>query len=330
MEDAADQREAAGKSEADNLQWLKKTQELLANLKMPDDWELLPRDSNYHNPLMRHCRHRGQVLSNFLLIGAPGCVEHWARFQARDSDVIVASFPKSGTTWLQEVVWQVVHGERSADSGDGTPLEYRFPLLEAASAGIMQMRSIHEMEAPRLMKTHLMYHLLPGGLPASGAKILYVSRDVRDACVSYYHFSRLVNYEMYRGTFQQYRDAFQAGQITYGPYREHVKGYLDHADSVLCLTYEQLHSDRAEVVKKVAKFLGRTLTDAHVEDIVNSTSFEVMKKNPGTNFKHWEENGLAVKDEEGTFMRKGKVGDWTNYFTEEESDALVKWRYGLD
>jgi len=178
------------------------------------------------------------------------------------------------------------------------------------------------------MKTHLMHHLLPESVHSSGAKVLYVSRDARDVCVSYYHYARLVNFMMYRGTFQEFRASFQRGETLYGPYREHVKSYLDHADTVLCLTYEQLHSDRAEVVRKVAKFLGRTLTDASIQGIVHHTSFDVMKRDPSTNFTHWEDSGLAVRDEEGTFMRKGKVGDWTNYFSEADSDAFIKWRNG--
>jgi len=302
---------------------LRKAAEELQAVTVPDDWEPLPVDPNYAQPLVRHLRYRGTVMLNWHLMA--GCLEFWAKFQARPSDVVVASFPKSGTTWLQELVWRVVHGVRGADSSQ-EPLEYRFPVLEMPSRKEMQMRDVLQMTERRLLKTHLPYHLLPGGLPSSGAKILYVSRDVRDVCVSYYHFSRMVNYEMYRGTFSEYRDAFMRGTVMNGPYREHVKGYLDHADSVLCVTYEQLHSDRAEVVRKVAKFLGCTLTDADVEDVVSNTSFAEMKRNPGTNFRHWEENGFAVKDEEGTFMRKGKVGDWRNYFTEEESEAFMKWR----
>jgi len=298
----------------------------LAELTIPDDWHLMPVDPNYHHPLLQHCRHRGQTFSTFYL--APNSVvEHLGRFRARPSDILVASFPKSGTTWLQEIVWRVVH-EETAASGHHQSLEYRFPVLETPQIDVMPMRCIHDMEDPRLMKTHLMHHLLPESVHSSGAKVLYVSRDARDVCVSYYHYARLVNFMMYRGTFQEFRASFQRGETLYGPYREHVKSYLDHADTVLCLTYEQLHSDRAEVVRKVAEFLGRTLTDASVQGIVNHTSFDVMKRDPSTNFTHWEDSGLAVRDEEGTFMRKGKVGDWANYFSDADSDAFIKWRNG--
>jgi len=78
-----------------------------------------------------------------------------------------------------------------------------------------------------------------------------------------------------------------------------------------------------KVVRKVAAFLGRSLTDADVDGIVRCTSFDIMKTNPSTNFHQWHENGFAAEDEEGTFMRKGQVGDWRNYFTSEESEDFM-------
>ncbi|XP_037074426.1 sulfotransferase family cytosolic 1B member 1-like [Pollicipes pollicipes] len=295
----------------------------LAQMKVPDDWKILPADPNYKNPLVRHFRHRGTVLTNYHLVN--GCVEHWARFQARPTDIFVASFPKSGTTWLQEIVWRIVHGETGAGGKADTPLEYRFPLLDMPSAVNMEMRSVHEMDDPRLIKTHLTYDLLPPSVHTSGTKVLYVTRDPRDVCVSYYHCTRMVNYEKYRGTFPELRDRFVRGEVMHAPYREHVQGYLRHADTVLCVTYEQLHADRAAVVRRVATFLGRPATDDQVESIVSHTSFGAMKENPGTNFRHWEKKGLVTAGQEGTFMRKGQVGDWRNYFTEEEGDAFLKW-----
>ena len=62
-----------------------------------------------------------------------------------------------------------------------------------------------------------------------------------------------------------------------------------------------------------------------MDDIVGKTSFEVMKGNPDTNFKMWEKTGMASNPDEGNYMRKGVSGDWKNYFTEEESEAFIKW-----
>ena len=297
------------------------------NVNLPEPaLEALPLDSNYKTPGFRMYRHRGTITNNFQL--QHGIMQQLTEFQGRKADIIVASFPKSGTTWLQEIVWRVTHHTEMTDGkGSGVPLEFRFPLLEVQSHDeFMKMTSLGDLPDPRFIKTHLHYHMLPESVFNSGAKVLYVSRDPRDACVSYYHFFRMTKIEQYRGTFAEFRDSFTRDAVLYGPYREHVKGYLEHSDTVLCLTYEQMHQDRASVVRKVAEFLDVALTDADVDNIVENTSFEVMKRNPDTNFQQWVKNGMFPQPDEGTFMRKGVVGDWKNYFTEEESEAFMNWR----
>ena len=246
---------------------LKMAAEIFAKLTVPDDWEQLPVDSNFMCPLLRHYRCRGTVMTSFHLMN--GSRQHLERFQARPSDIIVASFPKSGTTWLQEIVWRVVHGD--------TPLTFRSPPLEFPPSNLMSFRPLEDVPEPRLIMSHLPHQLLPESVRSSGAKVLYVSRDARDVCVSYYHWIGMLNFYMYRGTFQELRDRFINGTGFPGPYREHVKGYLDHADTILCLTYEELYSKRAGVIRKIAAFLGRTLTDADVEGIVTNTSFADKK-----------------------------------------------------
>ena len=292
-------------------------------LAVPDDWEPIPPDSNYKSGGYRLYRYRGMTTNSVHLEW--GFLQQLRQFQARPSDVIVVSFPKSGTSWLQEIVWQVTHHDELANSGrSGVPLDVRFPLLDALPP--KDMVPLEKMTGRRFIKAHLHYHMLPESVRASGAKVMYIIRDARDVCVSFYHFSRMLNIYKYRGTFAEFRDSFMRGEVVYGPYREHVKGYLEHSNTVLCLTYEQLHQDRASVVRKVAGFLGVSLTDDDVDSIVRNTSFESMKANPDTNFRQWEATGVVPGTEEGTFMRKGVVGDWKNYFTEEENEGFMKWR----
>ena len=45
------------------------------------------------------------------------------------------------------------------------------------------------MSSPRCFKTHIPYHLIPGGEPAAtSAKYIYIYRNPKDAAVSVYHF----------------------------------------------------------------------------------------------------------------------------------------------
>ena len=67
-------------------------------------------------------------------------------------------------------------------------------------------------------------------------------------------------------------------------------------------------------------FLEKELTNEEVETVIKHTSFSNMKANPMT-------NGSRIPKIEGEtdFMRKGKVGDWKNYFTEEQNQKIDKW-----
>lgn len=95
--------------------------------------------------------------------------------------------------------------------------------------------------------------------------------------------------------------------MLYCPYFPHLFGYIDRAskaNNILILCYEDMIEDPAREVLKVVKFLGISLTDEDVEDIVESTSFESMKSNPNTNYSQWDTFGIRDRNE-SSFMRKG-------------------------
>ncbi|KAF0305831.1 Sulfotransferase 1C4 [Amphibalanus amphitrite] len=297
----------------------------MSTLHPPDEWETLPADATYEKALLRHCRYRNTVLTNLHL--EFGCPQHWAQFVGRPTDVVVASFPQSGGSWLQELVWRLVTGgQSSAGSGaSAVPQQHRFPLLDAPPENtFMATVPLEEVADPRMIRTHLPYHLLPSGVLSSGAKLLYVSRDPRDVCVSYYHFSRRFGPHLYSGSFAEFRDSFTRGEVTYGPYREHVRGYQRHAATVLCVTYGQLQTERAAVVRRVAEFLERPVTDRQVDQIVRQTSTDVMRADPGSNYHHWEQAGTVAGGGDA-FEQEDAAGNWRKYFTEEESEAFLKW-----
>ncbi len=69
-------------------------------------------------------------------------------------------------------------------------------------------------------------------------------------------------------------------------------------------------------LRKVAKFLQKELSDDQVARLIQHLSFDKMKNNKTVNFEAARKTDFSSPTE-GRFMRKGQVGDWKNYFTDE-------------
>ena len=92
-----------------------------------------------------------------------------------------------GTTWVQEIVWQIYY-EGAISSAK---LLFRFPFLEAraCSADEEQLVDFKSLPSPRLMKSHLTYSTVPKSADkAAQCKYIYVARNPKDVAVSYFHF----------------------------------------------------------------------------------------------------------------------------------------------
>ena len=72
-------------------------------------------------------------------------------------------------------------------------------------------------------------------------------------------------------------------------------------------------------IETIAKFIGEDLTPLEVNSVVEQTTFEAMKANPAANM-NWA--GALYHDRSTPFLRKGKVGDWKNFFTDEQSARM--------
>ena len=77
-------------------------------------------------------------------------------------------------------------------------------------------------------------------------------------------------------------------------------------------------------VQKIAEFLDTPLTAEEIDLLVMHTSFKSMEENPAVNYSHWDDLGIRRK-QEASFMRKGKVGDWKNYFSDELNQDFDAW-----
>ena len=169
--------------------------------------------------------------------------EQLYNFELREDDIWVVTFPKSGTTWAQEMVWMLVN---DVDKEKGSiPASLRCPYMEINSMMGPDLDKIPfppdmievmndpigyagKMSSPRVLKTHLPVDCLPSGKKGvfkrqglkveAGAlercRIVYVARNTKDVCVSF--FKMMSEPESgFVGDFTKFAELFKSGlQVT--------------------------------------------------------------------------------------------------------------------
>ena len=221
----------------------------------------------------------------------------------------------SGTTWLQEIIY-LIQTKGDIVAARSKPCYIRCPLLEDARA---QKKIIPQMPLPRLMKTHISFHLMPPGIHSHNIKMVYILRNPKDVAVSYFHFYQsLTELGSFAQPWEEFLAMFLEGYILYQDWLTNVQSWWTqrHNPNILIVSYEDMKINIAGVIRKIAEFCGIELDEGTVKIIEENTTFSVMKDNPSTNF-------AALKDIfKLPFMRKGEVGDWKNYFSVAQNEKF--------
>ncbi|KAH9500072.1 Sulfotransferase 1E1 [Bulinus truncatus] len=261
-------------------------------------------------------RYRGYVFPDYVV----NDIKRNLHFEVREDDIWVVSFPKAGTTWLQEIVYLINNGA-DFENASQVNIEERFPFFEWIYPG---KEVLNKMESPRLIKTHMPLSVLPNQMKDKKPKIIYITRNPKDTVVSYYFFITkfVIDDQSFVGTFDDYCQLFLDGLVHYGPWWKHVKEAWDRRgdDNIMVLFYEDLQEDLHKAVRDIADFLNKPLTSHQVDAIVKHCSFDNMKNNKSVNYDWLKEVGTAKTEE--NFMRKGQVGDWRNHLTKEFIDKM--------
>lgn len=122
---------------------------------------------------------------------------------------------------------------------------------------------------------------------------------------------------------------FCEGVSNYGPFWEHVLSYwrasLESPEKILFLKYEEVKRQSEVVVRRLAAFMGipfmaEEVEKGVVENIVKLCSFENLS-NLEVNKKGVEKFG-TVEVENREFFRKGEIGDWRNYLSDEMKQRI--------
>lgn len=245
------------------------------------------------------------------------------KFQAREDDLLIATYPKSGTTWVSKIVDLIMNGGDLEKSQKGAIFE-RVPFMESGGPGIPAATEIlNKLDPPRVIKTHLQADVLPKSFWEKNCKMIYVARNAKDVAVSYYHFYRMAYGHPEPGTWDEYLNAYMEGNVAFGSWAKHVKGWWEmrKKHKILYLFYEDMLEDPKREIRKVMKFMNQELPEEIVEKIHKNTSFQAMKDNPMANYSTFPFMDHSISP----FMRKGICGDWKNQFTVAQNERFDEY-----
>lgn len=274
----------------------------------------------------------------------------WQGYAPRADDVIIATYPKCGTTWMQRIVSMLVFGAADPKSiWDLSP----WPDMRLFGPIEETLANAEAQTHRRFFKSHLPY----GALPVyEGVKFVHVARDGRDAAFSLHN--HLVNFtpEMVAGVTAinladpkfgtpfppvpedpaQFFHAWVEEDSVYDGQGDSGASFFDVENSfwaakddpnVLLVHYADLKRDRGGEMRRVAAFLGIDLPEAVWPALIEAAGFEAMKRQGGELIpaaqRIWDEGS-------NTFFNKGVNGRWQEVVLPADLalyDAKVKARF---
>lgn len=254
-------------------------------------------------------------------------------FKAQNSDIILASIPKSGTTWLKALAFAVIN-RRKFSLNNQHPLQTSnphdlVPFLEYNFYANNQIPDLSQMTSPRLFATHMPFSALPSSVHRSDCRVVYICRNPFDTFVSIWHFLIKLRPEALGPfCFEEAFDMYCKGIIGFGPYWDHMLGFwkesLEKPHKVLFLKYEDMKEDIHYNLKRLAEFLGFPFSqdeekEGVVDEVAKLCSFQKLKELDVNKY------GKSIANIENKHLfRIGKVGDWVNHFTPEMVEQLSK------
>lgn len=224
-------------------------------------------------------------------------------FGVYPDDTFIISYPRSGSTWTRFLVANLAHPEETVTFAN---LDRILPATAVASR-----RQLKKASRPRILKSHNYYD-------HRYQRVVYVVRDPRDVVLSEYRFN-LKGRGIEDGyPIEQFVARFVNGEIgDYGSWKENVASWIatrgDSSDFLL-LRYEDMVTDTAKEVAKVAAFLGINASPERIASAVEKSSADKMRAMEKKESETWVVTRGRRKDI--PFVGAATAGGWKSKLPE--------------
>jgi hypothetical protein len=225
----------------------------------------------------------------------------WRHRGVTERDIFLSSYPRSGSTWLRFLLFDLLTGE-----------EALFGVVNQSIPYVGQQSQAPSLlpGGGRLIKTHEPY--------IRGFKrAVYIVRDARSVVLSEYRFMRMRF--GYRRDFDHFLDEFLRGEVNpFGRWDAHVRFWLDSSiaekGNLLVIRFEDMRQNTLETLKTVTAFLGAEPNEQALVDAIANNDVGHMRAKEQRALQRTTEK----LDRRFPFVGEGSATGWSSGFSEEQ------------
>jgi aryl sulfotransferase len=261
----------------------------------------------------------------------------------------LASYPKSGNTWLRAFIATLVSGEPADINSMGflggiasdRPAFDETLGIAAADLTLAQQTNLRprayeiwaaEAEQPLYCKAHDCYHLTVAGEPLFPTKVtrgaVYIVRDPRAVALSLAHYTgHTIDAEIARmadanATFASSQDRLRQQLHQHvRSWSGHVLSWLEAPFPVHLARYEDMHAEPAAAFAAIARFLDLPRDAERLASAVAAASFSrLQEQERASGFVERPRHAAA-------FFREGRVDGWRDALTPAQA-ARIEQAHG--
>jgi len=231
-----------------------------------------------------------------------GALPHFTSVEEfHPDDVFIVGYPKSGNTWMQNLVAGIVYGVDPQYAPD--------TLIQELVPDVHYKRYYKRFRTPMFFKSHHLPRL-------EYRRVVYLLRDGRDVMVSYFHHLRAI-----KGKEINFLNMIRDGvDHSFGKWHEHVEAWLSNpynADMIV-IKYEDLKEDAVGQLQRFCQFVGLNRSTSFLERVARGASFENLRKKEvlyGYDNPQWPHKQ--------PFVRRGRVGSYKDEMPKEVLEVFL-------